>query len=138
MALSVGINGKIVICASLLPVAKIKWRRRRDSNSRDAFRRPHAFQACALNHSATSPYQNLTIKYKIYYSNISGKRRGVVPRLRRGPPLHLYKLVKLLYNCCLCSLRRLSSRYSSYETPTRSIQPPEVSSIIRLAAVWTN
>ena len=31
------------------------WRRERDLNPRSAFRRSHAFQACAFNHSAISP-----------------------------------------------------------------------------------
>src|ERR1017187_2217563 len=32
-----------------------KWRRGRDSNSRGPLQTPHAFQACALDHSATPP-----------------------------------------------------------------------------------
>src|SRR5260221_12343808 len=31
------------------------WRRGRDSNSRGPLQTPHAFQACALDHSATPP-----------------------------------------------------------------------------------
>lgn len=31
------------------------WRRERDSNPRYALKRTHAFQACDLNHSSTSP-----------------------------------------------------------------------------------
>ena len=35
--------------------AEFNWRREWDSNPRYGFRRTHAFQACALNHSAISP-----------------------------------------------------------------------------------
>jgi hypothetical protein len=33
----------------------LAWRRGRDSNPRYGFPRKHAFQACDLNHSSTSP-----------------------------------------------------------------------------------
>ena len=33
----------------------VSWRRGRDSNPRYGFHRTHAFQACDLNHSSTSP-----------------------------------------------------------------------------------
>jgi hypothetical protein len=33
----------------------LQWRRERDSNPRYAVKRTHAFQACSLNHSDTSP-----------------------------------------------------------------------------------
>src|SRR6056297_2567227 len=42
------------------------WRRERDSNPRYPFQGKHAFQACAFNHSATSP--------KVERENLSGFR----------------------------------------------------------------
>src|SRR5688572_10270781 len=37
------------------PPVDHSWRRGRDSNPRYGFHRTHAFQACDLNHSSTSP-----------------------------------------------------------------------------------
>src|SRR5688572_16572663 len=37
----------------------LDWRRGRDSNPRYGFHRTHAFQACDLNHSSTSPERRI-------------------------------------------------------------------------------
>ena len=53
--------------------------------------RSTVFKTAAFGHSATSPYQNRTIKYQFYYSNTFRTRSGVVespflitPKIQRG------------------------------------------------------
>jgi hypothetical protein len=45
------------------------WRRDRDSNPR-CLVSTHAFQACALNHSAISPPERLNVTQSAFYRNV--------------------------------------------------------------------
>ena len=79
------------------------WRRERDSNPRYPFQGKHAFQACAFNHSATSP--------KVERENLS----GFLLKINRKQSIYFRftpdKSLKVCYATIMLRAKRKSIRY---------------------------